>query len=299
MKNSTKTSTKKQKLQSHTALQQFLQKAAAYKLSAGAILLWQSVYFAAQRKGKYSNVVLCTADLIATLGITRNGLQKIRRMLTEAGLLEVRVDARKNVYYTLMIDGEVVHETGGGSETEKAAKSKTKMTNSHGEEQTAGCGTGGGFCGTGNPSPTMATGDPRGMQGTASPAVTTDILQNNAYRKLVDAFCTQYDSGGVTALSTRLQQFLYRRKQQGKTLTRAGLDALLGKLCTLAQENVQTMICIIEQSMQRGWYGFYPYRALACNVSAGSGKVRGIPHEKPSRIPKYDTKKEDLDFLEW
>ena len=91
MKNSTKTSTKKQKLQSHTALQQFLQKAAAYKLSAGAILLWQSVYFAAQRKGKYSNVVLCTADLMAALGITRNGLQKIRRMLTEAGLLEVRV----------------------------------------------------------------------------------------------------------------------------------------------------------------------------------------------------------------
>ena len=283
MKNSTKTSTKKQKLQSHTALQQFLQKAAAYKLSAGAILLWQSVYFAAQRKGKYSNVVLCTADLMAALGITRNGLQKIRRMLTEAGLLEVRVDARKNVYYTLMIDGKVVHEAGGDSESETVVKTKTKTINSPIEEQTAGCGTGGGFCGTGNPSPT----------------VTTDILQNNAYRKLVDAFCTQYDNGGATALSTRLQQFLYRRKQQGKTLTRAGLDALLGKLCTLSQENVQTMICIIEQSMQRGWYGFYPYRALACNVSAGSGKVRGIPHEKPSRIPKYDTKKEDLDFLEW
>ena len=300
MKNSTKTSTKKQKLQSHTALQQFLQKAAAYKLSAGAILLWQSVYFAAQRKGKYSNVVLCTADLTVALGITRNGLQKIRRMLTEAGLLEVRVDARKNVYYTLMIDGEVVHEAGGDSESETVVKTKTKMTNSHGEEQTADtrkntigtgkhisgtektCGTGN-SCGTGNPSPT----------------VTTDILQNNVYRKLVDAFCTQYDSGGATALSTRLQQFVYRRKQQGKTLTRAGLDALLDKLCTLSQENVQTMIAIIEQSIQRGWYGFYPYRAAACNVSAGSGKAGNRHLERQSRIPKYDTKKEDLDFLEW
>ena len=300
MKNSTKTSTKKQKLQSHTALQLFLQKAAAYKLSAGAILLWQSVYFAAQRKGKYSNVVLCTADLTAALGITRNGLQKIRRMLTEAGLLEVQVDARKNVYYTLMIDGEVVHEASGDSESETAVKTKTKMTNSHGEEQTADtrkntigtgkhisgtektCGTGN-SCGTGNPSPT----------------VTTDILQNNVYRKLVDAFCTQYDNGGATALSTRLQQFLYRRKQQGKTLTRAGLDALLGKLCALAQENVQTMIAIIEQSIQRGWYGFYPYRAAACNVSAGNGKAGNRHLERQSRIPKYDTKKEDLDFLEW
>ena len=300
MKNSTKTSTKKQKLQSHTALQQFLQKAAAYKLSAGAILLWQSVYFAAQRKGKYSNVVLCTADLMAALGITRNGLQKIRRMLTEAGLLEVRVDARKNVYYTLMTDGKVVREAGGDSDTEKAAKSKLKTPKSHGEEQTAGCGMGGGFCGKhiSGTEKTCGTGNSCGT-GNPSPTVTTDILQNNVYRKLVDAFCTQYDNGGATALSTRLQQFLYRRKQQGKTLTRAGLDALLDKLCTLSQENVQTMIRIIEQSMQRGWYGFYPYRALACNVSAGSGKVRGIPHEKPYRIPKYDTKKEDLDFLEW
>ena len=115
----------------------------------------------------------------------------------------------------------------------------------------------------------------------------------------MDAFCTQYDNGGATALSTRLQQFLYRRKQQGKTLTRAGLDALLDKLCALAQENVQTMIAIIEQSIHRGWYGFYPYRAAACNVSAGSGKAGSSHLEKPSRIPKYDTKKEDLDFLEW
>ena len=264
-------------------LQQFHSRALQCKLSAGAILFWQQIYFTAQAQGKYRNLHIRTTELMTTLSLSRTGLQKIRRTLTDAGLLAVRVDARQQMYYTLMIDGVAIAENGGKSHrTEKAAKSKTKKTNLHGEEQTAGCRTGGGFCGTGNPSPT-----------------TTDILQNNAYRKLVDAFCTQYDNGGATALSTRLQQFLYRRKQQGKTLTRAGLDALLGKLCALAQENVQTMIAIIEQSIHRGWYGFYPYRAAACNVSAGSGKAGNRHLEKQSRIPKYDTKKEDLDFLEW
>ena len=278
-------------------LQQFHSRALQCKLSAGAILFWQQIYFTAQTQGKYRNLHIRTTELMTTLSLSRTGLQKIRRMLTDAGLLAVRVDARQQMYYTLMIDGIAIAENGGKSHrTEKAAKSKTKMTNLHGEEQTAGgvhtSGTGGTlgtFCGTGNP---RETGDP-------SPMAATDILQNNAYRKLVDAFCTQYDNGGATALSTRLQQFLYRRKQQGKTLTRAGLDALLGKLCALAQENVQTMIAIIEQSIHRGWYGFYPYRAAACNVSAGSGKAGNRHLEKQFRIPKYDTKKENLDFLEW
>ena len=257
-------------------LQQFHSRALQCKLSAGAILFWQQIYFTAQAQGKYRNLHIRTTELMTTLSLSRTGLQKIRRMLTDAGLLAVRVDARQQMYYTLMIDGVAIAENGENHRTEKAAKSKTKMTNLHGEEQTAGGGTG-------DPSPTAAT----------------DILQNNAYRKLVDVFCTQYDNGGATALSTRLQQFLYRRKQQGKTLTRAGLDALLDKLCALAQENVQTMIAIIEQSIQRGWYGFYPYRAAACNVSAGSGKAGNRHLERQSRIPKYDTKKEDLDFLEW
>ena len=278
-------------------LQQFHSRALQCKLSAGAILFWQQIYFTAQAQGKYRNLHIRTAELMTTLSLSRTGLQKIRRMLTDAGLLAVRVDARQQMYYTLMIDGVAIAENGGKSHrTEKATKSKTKKTNLHGEEQTAGSvhtsgtgGTLGTFCGTGNP---RETGDP-------SPMAATDILQNNAYRKLVDAFCTQYDNGGATALSTRLQQFLYRRKQQGKTLTRAGLDALLDKLCTLAQENVQTLIAFIEQSIQRGWYGFYPYRAAACIVSAGSGKAGNRHLEKQSRIPKYDTKKEDLDFLEW
>ena len=46
MKNSTKTSTKKQKLQSHTALQLFLQKAAAYKLFRVGMRVGMRVTFA-------------------------------------------------------------------------------------------------------------------------------------------------------------------------------------------------------------------------------------------------------------
>ena len=42
-----------------------------------------------------------------------------------------------------------------------------------------------------------------------------------------------------------------------------------------------------------------PHHGATCNAAVGSGKVGGTSHERTSRIPKYDTKKEDLDFLEW
>jgi hypothetical protein len=122
-------------------------------------------------------------------------------------------------------------------------------------------------------------------------ATTTDIIHNNAYRKLVDAFCAQYTGYDRNALESALTQFFYRRKAQGKTLTKAGLDALLGKLVTLAQNNIRTMIDIIQQSLNRGWFGFYPYKP--CTATGGYYKP------KPARIPKYDTKYEDLDYLEW
>ena len=91
----------------HT-LQQFHTTAIGHKLSATAILLWQYIYFIANAQGNYTNLCLRTLDLTDTLHITRNGLQKVRRTLVNAGLLQVRIDHRQNVYYTLMIDGKTV-----------------------------------------------------------------------------------------------------------------------------------------------------------------------------------------------
>ena len=240
----------------HT-LQQFHTQAIRHKLSATAILLWQYIYFIANAQGNYANLCLRTLDLTDTLHITRNGLQKVRRTLVNAGLLQVRIDHRQHVYYTLLIDGKTINDDDYSVSHDKPVRVDDHIR-------------------------------PYKIN---SANTTTDIIHNNAYRKLVDAFCAQYTGYDRNTLESALTQFLYRRKAQGKTLTKAGLDALLGKLVTLAQNNIRTMIDIIQQSLNRGWFGFYPYKP--CTATGGYYKP------KPARIPKYDTKYEDLDYLEW
>ena len=247
----------------HT-LQQFHTQAVRHKLSATAILLWQYIYFIANAQGNYANLCLRTPDLTDTLHITRNGLQKVRRTLVNAGLLQVRIDHRQHVYYTLMIDGKTVDGIDNDNNKTPVRTDDHIDPNSRADVV---------------------------IRPYKINATNTDIIHNNAYRKLVDAFCARYTGYDRNTLESALLQFLYRRKERGKTLTKAGLDALLGKLVNLAQNNIRTMIDIIHQSLNRGWLGFYPYKP--CTATGGYYKP------KLARIPKYDTKYEDLDYLEW
>ena len=259
----------------HT-LQQFHTTAIRHKLSATAILLWQYIYFIANTQGNYANLCLRTLDLTDTLHITRNGLQKVRRTLVNAGLLQVRIDHRQHVYYTLMIDGKTVD----GNDNDNN-KTPVRADILHDKSVRVD-----------DESVRVDDKSVRVDVHVRPYKITnTDIIHNNAYRKLVDAFCAQYTGHDRNTLESALLQFLYRRKERGKTLTKAGLDALLGKLVTLAQNNIRTMIDIIQQSLNRGWFGFYPYKP--CTATGGYYKP------KPARIPKYDTKYEDLDYLEW
>ena len=265
----------------HT-LQQFHTTAIRHKLSATAILLWQYIYFIANAQGKYANLCLRTLDLTDTLHITRNGLQKVRRTLVNAGLLQVRIDHRQHVYYTLMINGKIV----GGNDNDDN-KTPVRVDIPHDK-------------------PVRTDDKPVRVDDHIDPntradviirpykinaTTNTDIIHNNAYCKLEDAFCAQYTGYDRNTLESALLQFLYRRKERGKTLTKAGLEALLDKLVTLAQNNIRIMIDIIYQSLNRGWMGFYPCKP--CTATGGYYKP------KPARIPKYDTKYEDLDYLEW
>ena len=272
----------------HT-LQQFHTQAVRHKLSATAILLWQYIYFIASAQGNYANLCLRTLDLTDTLHITRNGLQKVRRTLVNAGLLQVRIDHRQHVYYTLMINGKIV----GGNDNDnnkipvrvdiphdKPVRTDDKPVRVYDKS--------------------VRVDDHIDPQNRADVVIrpykintTTnhDIIHNNAYRKLVDAFCAKYTGHDRNTLESALLQFLYRRKERGKTLTKAGLEALLDKLVILAQNNIRIMIDIIYQSLNRGWLGFYPYKP--CTATGGYYKP------KLARIPKYDTKYEDLDYLEW
>ena len=243
-------------------LKQFQQSAIRHKLSASAILLWQHVYFIGQEKGQHHNLCLRTADLTQALNITRNGLQKIRHALVNAGLLQIRIDQHQHVWYTLCLDNAV----GDGSPVPHNEPYENK--------------------------PGGAT--PPLRQQTVNPSTqpSTNILRDNTYRKQINAFCTALDGPGINILDTVLLQFMHQRKTKGKTLTQAGLEALLDKLVHLAEGNIHQMINIVKQSLAKGWSGFYPCKQT--NLQATY-----TPNNRTSRIPKYDTKYEDLDFLEW
>jgi hypothetical protein len=68
----------------------------------------------------------------------------------------------------------------------------------------------------------------------------------------------------------------------------------------LAQNNIRNMIDIIYQSLDRGWMGFYPCRGrVARPAYTTSYTARPTYRSAPVRMAKYDTKYEDLDYLEW
>lgn len=257
-------------------LQQFHRIAVQQKLSAAAILLWQHIYLEGDMQGRYTELYLRTADVLQVLGISRNGLQKVRRALTAAGLLQVRIDARQQIYYTLTIDGETVavHTEQPKPAEKTPAKSKAQAKSKHKSQ-----------------APAKAYIPDAQYPG--------DIMQNDTYRKLIKSFCSRYEETERSRLETSLHHFLHKRKQQGKTLTKAGLDAILDKLVHLAEENVRTMVNIVDQSIQRGWMGVYAYSGNSGSQYRQSRPQPAMPGcSRPSRIPAYDTAYVDLSFLE-
>ena len=73
-------------------LEQFHREAVNKNLSAGAILLWQQLYFTMERKNQFTDLPLNTAVLTAQLKVSRQGLALMRQALADNGLLAVRVD---------------------------------------------------------------------------------------------------------------------------------------------------------------------------------------------------------------
>ena len=89
-------------------LEQFHREAVNKNLSAGAILLWQQLYFTMERKNQFADLPLNTAVLTAQLKVSRQGLALMRQALADNGLLAVRVDEHQQTFYTLMLNGKAV-----------------------------------------------------------------------------------------------------------------------------------------------------------------------------------------------
>jgi len=107
----------------------------------------------------------------------------------------------------------------------------------------------------------------------------------------VDTFVAQH--GYSRAVRNKLLQWCHMRRQHCWTLTLTGFASTMNTLLQHSEGEESLMIKIIDRTLAHQWKGFFPYKV-------GAGSARPNTGMKPTgKIPKYDTKKEDLDFLEW
>ena len=102
-------------------LDRFNQYAVSLHLSAGAILLWQRLYFSMSRSGQFTDVPQNTSVLTALLQVTRQGLYSMRQSLIDNGLLAVRQDEHQQIFYTLLLNGKEISIPNDGETREVPA----------------------------------------------------------------------------------------------------------------------------------------------------------------------------------
>ena len=253
-------------------LDRFNQLAAKQYLSAGAILLWQRLYFTMQRKNQFADLQQNTAALIAQLNITRQGLQLMRQSLIEKGFLKVRVDEHQQTFYTLMLDGKVVGE-GANIQTENAVGA----VDHNGPFQNKNLSSTNGRM--------WASGD---------------IILTNRIRPYIDAFCDRFGP----AMKGDLIQWAEMRRKNGWTLTLWGLEGLFKKLIDLSGGIGAQMAQIVAQSVTRRWKGFFALKEKAKPSGEALRKQEELhdprrkPWEKQNLMQKFKPEGRDLSFLE-
>ena len=242
-------------------IERFNRIAVERELSAGAILLWQQLYCMMQRKNNFSDVKICTAVLLGFLDLTRNGFQKARKALVEAGVLGIRYEG-EDIYYTL----ELVHF----AHDEKAAVDITvNSANTVGRHdhmpplaQRANMEYPDDNAFSVLQSGTNSSGCASSLARFSAPTCTKstpsgDVISNNGYEETMKEFTAVHQDGELYGV---LRQWAEMRRENGWTLSLWGLQELLGKLAALAAGDIKTMIATVRQSLARRWKGFHPLR---------------------------------------
>ena len=272
-------------------IERFNQHAVKQNLSAGAILLWQRLYITMQHKGQFADVQQNTAVLTAQLEVSRQGLQQMRQMLVDKGFLQIRMDEHQQIFYTLMIDGKTVgpdNTAGAGSPRQQSINGKENRSTIVGaDDHIRPLSEPALINGTGNPSPTVPSGD---------------LILTNRIRPYIDTFCKQAGAN----VKLELLQWAEMRRQNGWTLTLWGLEELLKKLITLAEGKAEHMAEIIRQSVSRRWKGFFPLsrkanpsgEKLRKQEAARPAEHSRKPWAKPNPVHKFKPEGRDLSFLE-
>ena len=271
-------------------IERFNQFAIKYNLSAGAILLWQYLFFTMQRKNQFADVQQHTAVLLAVLNVSRQGLQNMRQMLIDNGFLAIRQDEHQQIFYTLMIDGKAVEE-------KKSVLCGTSGTTSP-EEQ-----------GSDKPLCSIKESSPRENLQTEGMAErpSGDIILTNQYRPYIRQFCEVYG----LEVKNDLMQWAEMRRQNGWTLTLWGLETMMKNLIELSGGDAVQMRSIVAQSVEKRWKGFFSLKvkpkpsgakllAEEAKQNKISSKNYGYPdnyNRKP--VQKFKPEGRDLSFLEF
>ncbi len=249
---------------SMNTIEQFNQFAVKENLSAGAILLWQRLFFTMQRNGQYADVQQHTAALMAMLDVTRQGLQQMRQILIDKGFLAIRQDEHQQLFYTLMLNGNVVGETVNRESYYVGAVAHNRPC---------------------HPSMIPETVDepPHFLSG--------DIILTNRYGQYIDAFCNKFGP----AAKGDLLQWVDMRVKNGWTLTLMGLEAVLRNLIELSAGDVMQMGKIVAQSVKRRWKGFFPLKVEA----KPSGEKLRMEEEKQERRERRQQRYSGYEHKPW
>ena len=266
-----------------TIIGQFNQIAIAHKLTGLQMQLWYEIF--ARVNAFTQDLCISTAELLELLQVSRCQFQRARSGLVQAGLLAMRKESNQKVYYTVQIGNKAVVLQQDSFAAQPIAPKRTANS----------------VC-----------------------SKAADVMADGSYRSEIIKFCSglraeNIDRSVMVELETELMNWCTMRKENGWALTMQGLKALLQKLKALSVQNAATMLEIVRTSIRRRWKGFYALRI----ESKPSGKKLLTMEEKAQknsmtsyegyhnkyankrydraagRLTKYDTKIEDLDFLEW
>ena len=242
-------------------IERFNRIAVERELSAGAILLWQQLYCMMQRKNNFSDVKICTAVLLGFLDLTRNGFQKARKALVEAGVLGIRYEG-EDIYYTLELVNFAHDEKNAVDITVNSANTVGRHDHMPPLAQRANMESPDGDAFSVLQSGTTSSGCASSLARFSAPTCTKstpsgDVISNNGYEETMKEFTAVHQDGELYGV---LRQWAEMRRENGWTLSLWGLQELLGKLAALAAGDIKTMIATVRQSLARRWKGFHPLR---------------------------------------
>ena len=266
-------------------LQQFNRCAIAHRFTGVQTQLWQCLYWLTYTYGQ--GVCIPTYHLLETMGISRSQLLRARKALEDAGCLRTHKTGAQRTHYTVLLDGVPVDTHDGENGKTKNNRKPNRVGDGDPTSRGLSVPTNGG-------KPTGAKQSGKSVPTGVAPQ--PDIVMNGRMEQEIAAFTAQHS---YSALAQRRLLAWYRmRKANGWTMTASGFANTMAELQTLCGGDEAMLIKIVDRTLQHRWKGFHPYKIDASPVGDGSSVPKKY-QKQSAQLPRYETKIEDLDYLEW